>query len=243
MLQDIRFAIRTLIKAPAFTVTAVLCLALGIGVNATIFSCVRAMLLRPFPYRDPDALVAIGEANTPRGWHMNTVSYPNFRSWQADNRSLSGIGIYTGVSFNLASDGGAAYVPGGNVSWTMFRTLGITPALGRDFREEEDRVGAPHVIILSDRLWHDRFAGRADVVGKEILVDGVKNTIVGVMPPDFEFPTSARASSGTTSRTTRHSRRSPASRGRVRTSSSRRNRKNGFVGTPWPWMGAARRSS
>jgi len=193
MLQDIRFAIRTLIKAPAFTVTAVLCLALGIGVNATIFSCVRAMLLRPFPYRDPDALVAIGEANTPRGWHMNTVSYPNFRSWQADNRSLSGIGIYTGASFNLASDGGAAYVPGGNVSWTMFRTLGITPALGRDFREEEDRVGAPHVIILSDRLWHDRFAGRADVVGKEILVDGVKNTIIGVMPPDFEFPTSARA--------------------------------------------------
>src|SRR4029077_152543 len=71
MLQDIRFAIRTLVKAPAFTTTAILCLALGIGVNATIFSCVRAMLLRPFPYRDPDALVAIGEANTPRGWHMN----------------------------------------------------------------------------------------------------------------------------------------------------------------------------
>ncbi len=193
MLQDIRFAIRTLVKAPAFTITAVLCLALGIGVNATIFSCVRAMLLRPFPYRDPDALVAIGEANTPRGWHMNTVSYPNFRSWQADNRSLSSVGIYTGTSFNLASDGGAEYVPGGNVSWTMFRTLGIAPALGRDFREEEDRVGAPDVIILSDRLWHDRFAGRADVVGKEILVDGVKNTIIGVMPPDFEFPSSARA--------------------------------------------------
>jgi len=193
MLQDIRFAIRTLVKAPAFTVTAVLCLALGIGVNATIFSCVRAMLLRPFPYRDPDALVAIGEANTPRCWHMNTVSYPNFRSWQADNRSLSGIGIYTGNSFNLASDGGSEYVPGGNVSWTTFRTLGITPVLGRDFREEEDRVGAPNVIILSDRLWRDRFAGRADVVGKEILVDGVKNTIIGVMPPDFEFPSSARA--------------------------------------------------
>ena len=193
MLQDIRFAIRTLVKTPAFTITAVLCLALGIGVNATIFSCVRAMLLRPFPYQNPDALVAIGEANARRGWHMNTVSYPNFRSWQADNRSLSNVGVYTGTSYNLASSGGAEFVPGGNVSWTMFRTLGVAPALGRDFKEEEDRVGAPNVIILSDRLWHDRFGGRRDVIGQEMLVDGVKNTVIGVMPPDFEFPTSARA--------------------------------------------------
>ena len=89
MLQDLRFAVRTLIKNPAFTIAAVLCLALGIGVNATIFSCVRALLLRPFPYRDPDALVAIGESSPKRGWHMNSVSYPNFRSWQADNRTLS----------------------------------------------------------------------------------------------------------------------------------------------------------
>jgi putative ABC transport system permease protein len=193
MLQDIRFAIRTLVKNPAFTITAVLCLTLGIGVNATIFSCVRAMLLRPFPYRDPDALVAIGEANTVRGWHMNTVSYPNFRSWQADNRSLTNAGIYTGTSYNLASGGGAEFVPGGNVSWTMFRTLGIAPALGRDFREDEDRVGAPNVIILSDRLWRDRFGARKEIIGQEILVDGIKNTVIGVMPPEFEFPWAARA--------------------------------------------------
>ncbi len=193
MLQDIRFAFRTLVKSPAFTVTAVLCLALGIGVNATIFSCIRAMLLRPFPYRDPDALVAIGEANAKRGWHMNSVSYPNFRSWQADNRSLANVGIYTGTSYNLAANGGAEYVPGGNVSWTTFRTLGVSPALGRDFKEDEDRVGAPNVIILGDRLWHDRFAGRRDILGQEILVDGVKNTVIGVMPPDFEFPSSAQA--------------------------------------------------
>ena len=193
MLNDVRFALRTLSKAPAFTATAVLCLSLGIGVNATIFSCIRAMLLRPFPYRDPDALVALGEANLPRGWHMNSVSYPNFRSWQADNRSLSNIGVYTGTSFNLAGNGGAEYVPGGNVSWTMFRTLGVAPALGRDFRAEEDLVGAPNVIILGDRLWHDRFGGKANAIGQEILVDGVKHTVIGVMPPGFEFPTSAQA--------------------------------------------------
>ena len=193
MLQDFRFALRTLIKNPAFTIAAVLCLALGIGVNATIFSCVRALLLRPFPYRDPDALVAIGESSPKRGWHMNSVSYPNFRSWQADNRALSSVGLYTGASFNLASGDGADYVQGGTVSWTMFHTLGIVPVIGRDFREEEDRVGAPKVIILSDRIWHDRFSGRPDAVGRTITVNGVPYTVIGVMPPHFEFPQAAGA--------------------------------------------------
>jgi putative ABC transport system permease protein len=193
MLQDIRYAARTLIKNPAFTFAAVLCLALGIGVNATIFSCVRALLLRPFPYRNPDELVAIGEANLKRGFHMNSVSYPNFRSWQAENRTLQNIGIYTGTSFNLANGDGAEWVQGGNVSWTMFRTLGIAPALGRDFREEEDRVGAPKVIILSDRIWHDRFDGKPDVVGQSIMVNGVRHLVIGIMPRGFEFPATAGA--------------------------------------------------
>jgi putative ABC transport system permease protein len=193
MLQDIRYAARTLLKNPAFTLAAVVCLALGIGVNATIFSCVRALLLRPFPYSNPDELVAIGESNMRRGWHMNTVSYPNFRSWQAQNRTLTNVGIYTGTSYNLATGDGAEWVSGGNVSWTMFRTLGVAPALGRDFSEDEDRVGAPKVIILSDRLWHDRFNARRDVVGQSIMVNGVRHTVIGVMPPGFEFPAAAGA--------------------------------------------------
>jgi putative ABC transport system permease protein len=193
MLQDIRFAARTLVKNPAFTVAAVLCLSLGIGVNATIFSCVRAILLRPFPYQDPDRLMAIGESNPQRGWHMNTVSYPNFRSWQAENRSLSNVGIYTGTSFNLANGEGAQWVPGANVSWTMFRTLGIAPAIGRDFNEDEDRVGSPRVVILSDRVWRDKFDARRDAVGRDIMIDGVPNKVIGVMPPGFEFPSAAGA--------------------------------------------------
>src|SRR3954471_9446888 len=143
MLQDLRFAARTLIKNPAFTAAAVLCLVLGIGVNATLFSCVRALLLRPFPYRNPDELLAVGESVPMRGWHMNSTSYPNFRSWQSDNRTFESMGIYTGASFNLASGDGADYVQGGNVSWTMFHTLGVSPAIGRDFREDEDRIGSP----------------------------------------------------------------------------------------------------
>ncbi|MDF2773366.1 MAG: permease, partial [Geminicoccaceae bacterium] len=160
MLTDLRFALRTLAKSPAFSVASVLCLALGIGVNATIFSCVRALLLRPFPYRAPEALVAIGESNPKRGWHMNSVSYPNFRSWQAENRTLESVAMYGGASYNLATGDGADFVPGATVSWTTFHVLGISPALGRDFQEDEDRVGAPKVIILSDRVWRDRFEAR-----------------------------------------------------------------------------------
>ena len=193
MLSDFRFALRTLSKSPAFSIAAVLCLTLGIGVNATIFSCVRALLLRPFPYRAPDEIVAIGESNPKRGWRMNVVSYPNFRSWQAENRTLESVGFYGGASYNLATGDGADYVQGGTVSWTMFHVLGITPALGRDFREDEDRVGAPKTIILSDRVWRDRFEAKPAAIGQPIMVNGVPHTIIGVMPPGFEFPGNAGA--------------------------------------------------
>src|SRR5687768_18520221 len=118
MLSDFRFALRTLAKSPAFSLAAILCLTLGIGVNATIFSCVRALLLRPFPYRAPDEIVAIGESNPKRGWHMNSVSYPNFRSRQAENRTLENVGIYSGASYNLTTGDGADYVPGAVLSRT-----------------------------------------------------------------------------------------------------------------------------
>jgi putative ABC transport system permease protein len=193
MLQDIRYAFRTLVKNPAFTVAAVLCLALGIGVNATIFSCVRALLLRPFPYRNPDEIVAIGESHPKRGWHMNSTSYPNFRSWQADNKTLESIGMYGGNSFNLASGDGADYIQGGSVSWTMFHVLGISPVIGRDFREEEDKPGAPRVIMLSDRVWRDRFKVDRALIGKMITVNGIPHTVIGVMPEGFEFPAAAGA--------------------------------------------------
>jgi putative ABC transport system permease protein len=121
------------------------------------------------------------------------VSYPNFRSWQADNRTLESVGIYSGASFNLASGDGADYVQGGNISWTMFHALGVSPAIGRDFREDEDRVGAPKVIMLSDRVWRDRFGARPDAVGRDIMVNGVPHTVIGVMPRGFEFPAAAGA--------------------------------------------------
>ncbi len=193
MLQDLRYAIRTLIKNPAFTIAAVLCLALGIGVNATVFSCVQALMLRPFPYKNPDELVAIGESVPKRGFSMNSVSYPNFRSWQSGNHTLVSMGIYTGNSFNLATDDAAEFVPGGSVSWTMFRTLGVSPVIGRDFNEGEDAVGAPRVIIIGDRLWREKFASRKDVAGQQLMINGIPHTIIGVMPAGFGFPSVAEA--------------------------------------------------
>jgi putative ABC transport system permease protein len=193
MLQDIRFAARTLIKSPGFTLAAVLCLGLGIGVNTTIFSCVQAVLLRPFPYKDPERLMAVGENNIKRGWDFNSVSYPNFRSWQEQNRTFESMGAYTGNSFNLSTEDAAEYVQGGAVSWTMFHVLGVRPALGRDFREEEDAVGAPKVVILSDRLWREKFSARRDILGTEVRLNGTPHTVIGVMPPDFEFPGLSKA--------------------------------------------------
>lgn len=192
-MQDIRYAFRTLAKNPGFTLIAVLCLGLGIGVNTTVFSCMRAVLLRPFPYGEPDRLVAIGESNPARGWHMNSVSYPNFRTWQAENHTLSDVGMYGGSAFNLARDDGADFVQGAVVSWTMFHTLGIAPVHGRDFSEEDDRVGAPRVIILSDRLWRDRFNADPNAIGKDVYANGVPTKVIGVMPPGFAFPQTAAA--------------------------------------------------
>src|SRR5205823_6480521 len=127
------------------------------------------------------------------GWHMNSVSYPNFRSWQAETRTLESVGIYTGAAYNLAAGEGAEFVQGAVISWTMFHVLGIQPQLGRDFREEEDRVGAEKVILIGDRLWHDKFGASRDVLGKPITVNGVPYTVIGVMPRDFEFPGTAQA--------------------------------------------------
>ena len=109
-----------------------------------------------------------------------------------ENRTLESVGIYTGNTYNLATGGGAEFVQGAVVSWTMFHTLGVAPALGRDFREDEDRVAAPRVMLIGDRLWHDKFGGRADVLGSRIIVNGIPHTVIGVMPAGLEFPQSAQ---------------------------------------------------
>jgi putative ABC transport system permease protein len=188
LIQDLRFALRQLAKSPGFTAVAVLTLGLGIGVNTTVFSCVNALFLRPFPYREPERLVSLRQDNASRGWMGSEVSYLNFLDWQAQTRSYEAVAAYDGRSFNLSDDQEPERLQGNAVSWNTFRLLGISPLLGRDFREDEDRPGAAAVVILSHVLWQRRFAGDSGVIGRTLRLNGIPHTVIGVLPLPFQFP-------------------------------------------------------
>lgn len=193
--QDLRFAIRQLIKRPGFALTAVLVLALGLGANTAIFTVVNAFLLRPLPYKDPARLMGLFERDPidiPGGDPYNDVSPGNYLDWQRMSTNFEQIAAaIEGGSFNVSSPS-SAFEPqrldGCMCSSNMFSTLGIQPILGRGFRADEDRWGAPRVAILGYGLWQRRFGASKNVIGKHIRVDGALHQIVGVMPRGFAFP-------------------------------------------------------
>jgi putative ABC transport system permease protein len=188
--QDVRFAVRILVKSPGFTLVAVLCLALGIGANTTIFSVVNAVLLRPFPYADPDRIVALHGTQPANDVKRGGVSWLDFQDLREQSRSFSAIGAYDTRS--LAFSGSTGEEPervlGAGISAGLFPILGEKPALGRNFREDEDRPGAPPVLLLSHDLWVRRFNGDRAVIGRAVTVNGLPRTVVGVMAPRFKFP-------------------------------------------------------
>src|SRR5688572_18778399 len=165
LLQDFHYALRTLRKNPGFTAIAVLCLALGIGVNTTIFSVVNAMLFAPFPFADPERLAFVQEVQRKRGWDAG-VSYLNYVDWRAQNTVFSQLGASTARSTVLTDGEEPERLLGGVVSANLFPLLGVAPMLGRGFREDEDRPGAEPVVLLSHELWQRRFNGDASIVGK-----------------------------------------------------------------------------
>jgi predicted permease len=189
MLIDIRHALRALARARGFAAVVVLVLGLGIGANTAIFSVVRAVLLRPLPFREPDRLVRLYEGFRTGGDEAQLALAPlTFDRWRKQNDVFEDIGAATGASLTLGGGGMAPqYVPAARVSYNFFSVLGIAPVQGRDFREEEDRPGGPAVVLLGHGLWQRRFGG-ADVIGQDVLVDGVPHTIVGVMPESFRHP-------------------------------------------------------
>ena len=185
LFQDLRFALRQLRRAPGFTVTAVLMLALGIGASVAIFTFVDAALLKPLPYRDPNRLVAVTESVKlfPRA----DLSYPDYLDWKKMNTVFSSFDVYTGTGYMLATSSGAEPVNGARVSDGFFRTLGIKPMLGRDFYAGEDLPGVAPSILMTYRTWKKLFSGRPDIVGQTIDLSGVPTTVVGVLPEDFQF--------------------------------------------------------
>jgi predicted permease len=183
--QDLRYGARMLLKQPGFTLIAVLTLALGIGANTAIFSIVNAVLLRPFPYQEPDRLMVVQERFSAGGI---TVSYPNFADWREQNTVFETISAVRGnENFNLTGAGEPERLQGRLVSAEFFSTLGIEPLIGRDFLAEEDRPGATPAVILSYGLWQRRFGADQSIIGKPLTLNNQSFTVTGILPANFQY--------------------------------------------------------
>jgi predicted permease len=188
LLGYFRFSFRQLRKSPSFAIAAVLTLALGIGATTAIFSLVNAVLLKPLPYPQADRLMRITQEDHSVGAPIpESLSYPDYFDWRAQNRAFSGMASYAGQNMTLTGDGQAKQLGVYVVSSNLFQVLGIAPMLGRDFRWDEERAGN-RAIMLSYPLWLSRFGGQRDIVGRQIMLDGEPYTVAGVMPKGFLFP-------------------------------------------------------
>jgi macrolide transport system ATP-binding/permease protein len=185
VVQDLRFALRQLRKNPGFAMTTILILALGIGASVAIFAFVDAALIKPLPYPVATRLVAVNESTDlfPR----NNLSYPDYVDWKRMNTVFTSMDVFGGTGYLLSTPTGMEPVPGEEVSAGFFRTLGIVPALGRDFHPGEDLPGAPKSVLLSYGAWQRRFGASPNVVGQAVTLSGEAYTVVGVLPQDFEF--------------------------------------------------------
>ncbi len=187
MLSDLKFALRSLAKAPGFTAIAVITLALGIGANAGMFSFLSMMLLRPLPLPNVQELVYVGE-HAQQVPNMS-VSYPNFLDWRSRQQSFTHLGIFRGQSFNYVGKNETERVNGAQFSHDMFQALGVAPKLGRWFGADDDKPGAARTVLISEGFWQRAFGGSPDVVGEKLTLSGELYTVIGVMPAEFRFPT------------------------------------------------------
>ncbi|HTG16579.1 MAG TPA: ABC transporter permease, partial [Blastocatellia bacterium] len=189
LFQDIRYGVRMLLKQPGFTVIAVIALALGIGANTAIFSVVNAVLLKPLPFVDPARLMIVYETNQQRGTTRSSVSYPNFADWRDQNHVFERMSSYHNSDFILTGEGEPARIQGAIVNADLFPLLGVAPILGRSFLPEEDKPGdTGRVVMLSHRLWQQRFNADPNVVDRSLVLGGKNYTVAGVMPAGFQFP-------------------------------------------------------
>jgi predicted permease len=192
--QDLRFALRMLRKNPGFTALAVLTLALGIGANATIFSMVNSVLLRPLAYRQPQQLYLVREIIPELSQTYPTLpaNLRNFRVWQRECHSFEDVAIVEPFNMTLAGYGEAEQISGGRASANLFEVLGTVPELGRTFLPQEDTPGNDHVVILTDSFWRRRFHGDPSIVGRSITLNGKPFQVLGVLPASFRFPRGAQ---------------------------------------------------
>jgi len=191
VIQDMRFAARQIRQNPSFALTAVFILALGVGVSVAIFAFVDAAVIQPLPYFEPNRLMDVAESG--EMLHRSNLSREDYEDWKRLNHSFSSIDVYGGSGFLLRTPSGSEPIPAARVSDGFFRTLGVTPLLGRAFLPGEDRPGGAKIAMLTYGTWMKRFESRKDVVGESITLDGTAYTIVGVLPREFEFAPRANA--------------------------------------------------
>ncbi len=195
LMQDIRYGIRMLAKHKSFTAIAVITLALGIGANTAIFSVVNELLLRPLPYGDPERIVMLWEV-TPEGRHQNTTSRANFRRWREQSTSYENVAAFTDQRLNLTGSGEPEELSVQFATAEFFKVLGVDPLFGRTFLPEDDKPESPAIAVLSYGLWQRRFGGQPNIIGQTITLNAFKFTIVGVMPPNFQFHIKQRSGTG-----------------------------------------------
>lgn len=192
--RDLKYASRTLTRAPGFSLVAIVVMALCIGAATSLFTIVRSVLLRPLPFRDPGRLVMIyehfrGAVFNQGGFNYNPVSPADFYDWRSQTQGFEDMAVWTGTGFDLTGDRGelpeSVQAAGG--SWNLFRVLGVQPALGRTFAESDDGPGGD-VILLTWSIFQRRFGGDASIVGRQIHLDGKPCTIIGVLPAGFTYP-------------------------------------------------------
>jgi predicted permease len=194
--QDLRLAFRLLLKNPGFALIAIITLSLSIGANTAIFSVINGVLLKPLPFAEPDRLVTLWERKLPsaasRGFEQEMISPPNLADWQAQQQSFSHLAFWTGDSdFNLVDSAGSNKVRCSYVASALFPALGVQPLIGRAFVPEEDKKEGNRVAVIGYNLWQRRFGGNENALGQTLTLDtfGKRDyTIVGVMPPGFQFP-------------------------------------------------------
>ena len=186
--SDLRYAMRSLARNPGFTVTAVLCLTLGIGFNTAIFSVLDTVLHPRFGFVPSDELVVLQSSRPRHGIPTAGVSYPDFRDWRDQATSFAGMAGYARQSAAVTGHDEPVQLSGGAVSWNLFSLLDVRPSLGRSFREDEDRRGAPGTVVLAHDTWARLFDGDSSIIGRTLDINEQPHTVIGVMPPRFGFP-------------------------------------------------------
>ncbi|MGW8268063.1 MAG: ABC transporter permease, partial [Longimicrobiales bacterium] len=187
LFQDIRFAVRTLLKQPGFSFIVILMLALGIAANTAIFTLFNGLFLRPLPFPEPDRLVNLDERAPMWELEYTGANYTDFHTWREENTTFEGMGLWGGAAFNLSLDGQAERVSGAIVTHDVAGVLGIQPILGRNITPEDDVPDAPRVALLGYDLWQNRFGGDPSLVGTTLHLDGEPFEIIGVLPEEALF--------------------------------------------------------